>query len=503
MGILEYYFRTATFESLRFNNSHTVVVFVHGILSHTRKAFSLTGGDGYFWDLFKDNSLFREFDLALFSYGKFDVSYLLELDNPVNNLVKIARELYGYISEYKNVLFIAHSQGGLLAKTYASLFHEEQGIHLLTLHTPHRNKSFSVMRFYQQEIWDSSACYHVPHIFCGSINDTKIVKPDNAFETCRDRKYLSRNKLKQSLGHSHLSTDPDPELLKLYFEDILHFKSSGLSRVFYDISRPLHGNFSGKSTIDIVYSRSKSSLANFNSEPEIGYTLSDPWKELLTKGKDLSKFIEQSSSKVLLLSIGCSVNFFTKYLVAYLGKNARIKVENIDCGGDSLTKSNSHVCDWVFDKRYSELNPYKHVPFDVSDFRRGCLIENEEFLRCFLDLLYKNQFSIRNNYEAGTYRCLLKEYYVTAALDFRRNIVFDIYEESLQTKNIGIERFEETISKLVASTNRLQERKNPYRLIYAILKKEMNQAGQEIDIRGSEVIISPENYTEATVTPIG
>ncbi|MAI36180.1 hypothetical protein [Alteromonas sp.] len=490
MGILDYYFRTAKYEHLRLNGSHTVVIFVHGILSHTRKAFLQSSGNGYFWDLLTGNPPFDEFDFGLFSYGKVDVSFLLELEYPVNNLMRISRELNGYISEYKNVLFIAHSQGGLLAKTYASLFYEEQGIHLLTLHTPHRNKSFSVMRFNGSDLWDKDACYHVPHIFCGSVADTKIVKPDNAFETLHDRKYLSKNIDKIRLGHSHLSTSPDLELLRMYFQDILHFKHSGLSREFYDTSKSTHGNLSGESIIELMYSRSEAKLLTAISKYDITKTVANPWKELLENGKDLFNLLERPSSNILILSTGCSVNFITKYLVTYLAKNAHIRVSNLDCGGDSLIKSNTHMCNWLLDKRYSEPNPYKHLPFDVSDFRRGSLVENEKFLNYFINLLIKRNFSIRFTYEAGTYKAQLKDFYVEAAKDFRRVISRGIYEECLQTKNIGIERFEKVITQFIASTKKLPEKKNTYRLIYSILKKQMNSVGQEINIKGAEVIIS-------------
>ena len=490
MGVLNYYFRTADFEYLRCVQSQTVVVFVHGILSHSKKAFSLHQKEGYFWDLLIDNPLLSSFDFALFSYGRIDISYILEGEYPVNNLIRIAHELHGYVSQYKNVLFIAHSQGGLLAKTYASLFFKTQGIHLLTLHTPHRNKSFSVMRFNDEDIWDKEACFQVPHIFCASLNDNKIVKPDNAFHSCHDRKFLSKDTSKSNLGHSHLSSSPDIELLRAYIEDIMYFKFSGISRVFCDTSITAYGSISEGSTIELYYSRFSSNLCKSVNATEFTQVIDYPWSNLIAKGKEISKCISIDSSKIAIVSKSCSVDFFTKYLFEHFLSDAKIKINGLDCGGDSLIASNDIVCDWLLQNKFQESNPYAHLPFDAHDFRKGSLVESDEFLKYFLDALFKKRFSLKNTYENGTYKPLLKEYFLLVVKDFRKQITQEIYNEAISKKSIGINRFESTIKKFVQVIKKLPEKKNTYSIVYSELKKLMHNVGQEIDIKGADVIIS-------------
>lgn len=495
MGILDYYFRTAKFDFIRNNDSHTIVVFVHGVLSNSYKAFKLYAHEGYFWDLLKNEPVFCQFDFGLFSYGKIDVSYLLERAYPINNLVKIAFELNGYISDYKNVLFVAHSQGGLLAKAYASLFYEQQGIHFITLHTPHRNKSFSVMRFNGDEIWDKHACYQVPHIFCGSINDRKIVKPDNAFTTLKDRRYLSKDQTKNHLGHSHLSTSPDEKLLGIYFRDIFHFMNSGLSQVFCSTAKPIMGNNDSSSTIEIVYSRTPLKFVKINGNYKTTIIITNPWYELIDQSLAIIQNVNSKSSGIngiiQIKFIGCSVNYFTKYLSNYFLEHARLKLKDLDFhGSESRSSTNNHLCEWTFENSYSEQNPYKHLPFDSLDFKKGSLIEDKEFLDMFLVILSENKFTISRYYKAGTYKENLKKYYKITTEKYRRDVSSDIYSDCFTDPSIGIENFERILNDIVVSINNFPEKKNYYNKIYEIIKMRFSITRQYVGIRQIEVIIS-------------
>ncbi|MEL6987591.1 MAG: CHAT domain-containing protein, partial [Bacteroidota bacterium] len=460
------------------------------------KAFQLDGSKDYFWNKLLENQYpFAKFDFALFSYGKIDVSYLLELDFPVNNLIKISEELNGYITDYKNVLLIAHSQGGLVAKTYASLFYQQQGIHLLTLHTPHRNKSFSVMRFNQNEIWQQEACYQVPHIFCASINDNKIVKPDNAFATSHDRKYLSKDQTKQHLGHSHLSKSPDKKLLKIYIEEIFNFINSGLSRVFCNTIETHLGNYPSKYTIVINYSRSLAKLNDFRCSCKKTMIIDRPWRDLVSqqlalKTKNTPKSIH-ADCNILIEVVGCSVNYFAKYLLSRSLEDTCIELHALDSlGGESRGLTYNYLYEYVFHDHYSETNPYKHIPFDTYDFKKGSLIEDSDFLNIFLRILKSYKFTLSASYELGFYKDKLWKYYLESVKEYRRIITLNIYKECFIEPSIGIEVFEQKIEQVISSINRLQEKKNYYRIIYQIIKIVFQGVDQDIDIRTAEIIVS-------------
>ena len=362
MKILGYYFRSARLEPILERQSDTIVIFVHGILSKSKDAFKQSGNEGYFWDIIKDVYPFSFFDLAMFSYGKIDVSYILEKEWPINNLTRISVELNGAISKYKNVIFIAHSQGGLLAKTYSSLYCLHQGIFLVTLHTPHRNKSITVMRVNDQEIWDEFASFYVSHMFCGSINDIKIVKPDNAITGCKDLSYISSDTTKKSLGHSHLSQSPDSKLISNLQTHAEIFINSGLNKKYY----MFHENKgTPEKQIEIVFSRSQLKLNKYSTEDD---ALVDPWSRPYFPGNGIN-------IPKRVIQKGCSVNYFLRTL-----KNldaGDILISDIDkIYPDDIEKVNKKLNELCFEKMYSEKNPYKKIPFFSIDFSKKSLIIN-------------------------------------------------------------------------------------------------------------------------------
>ncbi len=312
----------------------------------------------------------------MFSYGKIDLSYVLQMDFPFNNLTRIAEELNGYIKHYKDVLFIGHSQGGLLAKTYATLYYKKQGIHLLTLHTPHLNKSISVLRFSKPSFWESEVMYAVPHIFCASINDNKIVKPQNALATCRDKSYISTNERYKKLGHSHLCRKPDDELIKLYSNEIFTFINSGAS-LQEQIIRDLEPKITSRS-YHIVYSKDES---NNSKSPEKDPKILNPWVNLVAiNKKEHNHEIEHYPTTIF--HNGCSINFFYKYLINTNNEGCRIKITLLDKDDDNNPDSISNAL--CRDFLTEGDNPYINVPFDIYDYRRGSLFEYDEFKNCFI-----------------------------------------------------------------------------------------------------------------------
>ncbi|GAA3530919.1 hypothetical protein [Zobellella aerophila] len=469
MKILGYYFRSAQIDPILLRGSDTIVIFVHGILSKSKDAFKLHNQKGHFWDRIKDVYPFSTFDFAMFSYGKIDVSFILEKEWPINNLTRISFELYGAISRYKNVIFIAHSQGGLLAKTYSSLYWSRQGVFLVTLHTPHRNKSITVMRVNDNKIWDDSASFHVSHIFCGSINDNKIVKPDNAIMGCKDIEYISYDRTKKSLGHSHLSQSPDPELIEKLKNQANVFINSGLSRNFYPY--PETSAFKGMS-VELIFSRSEIKLRKYTKKEGSPF---EPWRT--------SCFHEKTSlTSNVVAQNGCSVNYFFRYLKN--NKIEKISIHDLDYEyPDDVESVEYKLYDFCFSEVYSEVNPYKHIPFFTSDFQKKSLIINDDFYEIFLRRLIKKR--IKNSDINGVH-----ETYDHAIGEFRRTISNRIYRLSTIKKDMSEGKFEILLINTVKKILNLPEKKSEYLAIHEIIKKEFHKKQYRISLLDIEVIVS-------------
>lgn len=469
MKILGYYFRSARLEPILERRSETIVIFVHGILSKSKDAFRQHEQEGYFWDIIKDVYPFSSFDLAMFSYGKIDVSYILEKDWPINNLTRISVELHGAISKYKNVIFLAHSQGGLLAKVYSSLYCKHQGVFLVTLHTPHRNKSITVMRVNDNKIWDNSSCFRVSHMFCGSINDNKIVKPDNALTGCKDIEYMSYDKTKEPLGHSHLSQSPDPEFIRNLRAHTEVFINSGLNRKFL-----IYPDDSGakENKIEIIFSRSYLKLKKHSNKDSSEYS---SWESSDLQGK--TDIVPNT-----IIQNGCSVNYFLR------------SFRNIDAGSVTLSDLDKKYPDDIedvenklynlcFGELYSEKNPYKNIPFFTNDFPRKSLIINDDFYELFLKEIKKKKpknTDIKSVHEA--YNSSVKQY--------KGVISNNIYSSSLLKKEMSVGKFEVILVNLVKKLLALPEKKSEYLVVHEIVKKAFFYKNYRISLRDIEAIIS-------------
>lgn len=464
-----YYFRSAQLELILERSSETIVIFVHGILSKSKYAFRQHGQKGYFWDIIKDVYPFSSFDLAMFSYGKIDVSYILEKDWPINNLTRISLELHGAISKYKNVIFLAHSQGGLLAKTYSSLYCTHQGIFLVTLHTPHRNKSITVMRFNDNKIWDDLSCFRVSHMFCGSVNDNKIVKPDNALTGCKDIEYISYDKTKKSLGHSHLSQSPGSELIRNLQSHTEVFINSGLNKKFFPYP---DGSGSKESQIELIYSRSHLKLKKYSSKSISGC---GSWGSPYFKG-------ETDMVPNIIIQNGCSVNYFFRTL-----KNinaGRVVLSDLDkMYPDDIDSVLNKLCGLCFGKLYSEKNPYKKIPFFTSDFPRKSLIINDDFCDIFLKKITKEK--LKNTDTERIYKA-----YKSSVKEYRSIISKNIYVSSSLKKEMSVGRFEAILVNSVNKLLNLPEKKSEYLVVHEIVKKSFFDKKYRISLRDIEVIIS-------------
>jgi hypothetical protein len=469
MKILGYYFRSARLDPILERHSETIVIFVHGVLSKSKDAFRLYKQEGYFWDIIKDVYPFSSFDMAMFSYGRFDASYILEKDWPINNLTRISVELHGAISKYKNVIFLSHSQGGLLAKTYSSLYCLRQGVFLVTLHTPHRNKSITVMRVNDNKIWDDSACFHVSHMFCGSINDNKIVKPDNALTGCKDIEYISYDKTKESLGHSHLSQSPDPELIRNLQNHAEMFINSGLNKKFYIY--PGIAENEG-SNVELIFSRSHLKLKKYTGKDG---SLFESWEDPYFRG-------ETGIIPNEIFQNGCSVNYFLRYLKNTNACN--VLVSDLDkVYPDDVESVGNKLCELCFGEERLGQNPYKNIPFFTRDFPKKSLIINDDFFELFLKRLQKEK--TKNTDLEGVckaYKCAVK--------DYRRVISNKIYRSSLIKRDMSEGKFEVILFDSVKKLLILPEKKSEYLVVHEIVKKKFYDRKYRISLRDIEAIVS-------------
>lgn len=467
--IIDYYNRSAKIEFIRNKESDTIVIFIHGILSETKDAFSLYEYDGYFWDILKNERPFSSFDFATFSYGRIDWSYMLEFESPLNSPKRLSVELNGMISSYDNVILIGHSQGGLIAKDYATQYNNQQGIFLITLHTPHRNKSLSVMRINNYN-WEEKERYKVPHIFCGSIYDNKIVKPDNAFIGCADIKYLSKEQVHGELGHSHLSRSPSKELIELLIKNIYVFNNSGINRMLIDTTKKSIGNSS--KIIYIYFSRSKYKLES--AKKSISNKITEqPWK-----------YTDYSTAESIVFN-GCSINYFLKSFVREkVLKDKQIVIKDIDSSsGENLEDVNNDLCEIAFEKSLFNENPYKDLLFYTSDFPKKSLILNKEFFNIYTHIVNKHKMNSA---------CIDDEdsAYNKSKEKFKKLVSNSIFNELEISNLIGSNKFNDLFLSIVKNIIEEKPKRKLYIIIYEMIKRIFFEEGKVINIRDIECIIS-------------
>lgn len=474
-NIFRYYFRSPDFEVVQDHKSTTVVVFIHGILSHSKSAFTLTERRGYFWDIVSKFHPFDNMDFGLFSYGKLDISYLLEGDSPYNNLIRISQELHGIINGYDNVIFIAHSQGGLLAKTYASLYYDEQSIFLCTLHTPHRNKSFSVLRFKKIRIWSDLASFRVPHLFCGSVNDNKIVKPDNATLGARCYTYMSTDRSKYALGHGHLCRSPDTEFVEVLINSVYQFHYSGFRKDILVL-----GN-------EVTKSASNEIMFSSLKESTDGYTLME-FADFLSPNIDFANILKRHEK---IAFINTSIGFIERLLYEkYRNIVEKIRIIDKDSGpGCAATEINNKLCEEYFSLGD---NPYSSLPFDAFSFGRKSLITNLQFLESLKILCRRKNFNIQDQVLEGGDRKLC-DLYKDCAKAYWDNLVKKVYDACFagqRAPRIGVVAFGRAIIHAIKKILEDDDNRVEYSVVYELIVKSLSEKGQICDIRTVEIVAS-------------
>lgn len=494
MSFVTYFFRTIDIEYIRNNSSDVAVVFLHGILSETKKAFKLAEKSGYFWDEIRNSSVFGDMDFVIFSYGRIDLSNLTEMRNPFNTLNRISDELYGYLSGYKDVILIGHSQGGLLAKTYATSNYLRQGIYLTTLHTPHRNSSFSVMRYEHEEKWNGYVRFVVPHLFCASINDRKIVKPDNAFYSAVDETFLSKKSEFSGLGHSHLSSSPDPLLLRLLSRNVGHFLCSGHSKsnFFLQGNNFLADGASEKKELRIYFSRSRrriETLHGYASEfflkplcPSIEYIVS------------AKKMHAENSSFNQLFVEASSINYVKKSIIIMGGnRNVEIKSFDSDFGiGCPRKITNDYLCEKAFSSFDGGDNPYKKISFDAFRIKKKYLIDDLEFIDLLCATLDERSIDIRGityvgeEYDNG----LFEKIYIKVAKKYFSMFIYRIFDNFSLNKEIGFASFRRTIKRILKKISSMDEKRNNYQSILRIINMEFYICRKKVSIADAEYLIA-------------
>ncbi|MFP7755666.1 esterase/lipase family protein [Thermodesulfobacteriota bacterium B35] len=403
LNLVRYIVRPSNLHFLTHRDSDTLIVFIHGIFSSSENAFKLYNKDGFFWDLLKDQYHFTNIDFAKFSYGRWDLSYLLSLDNPKNNLKKISEELYYQIRCYTNVILIGHSQGGLLSKVYALLFSNVQSIMIITLHTPHKDRSLYVMRSNLQKEW-SEKSYQIPHIFAASVCDNKIVKPITALSSCTDLSYVSRRNKYKKLGHSHLSTCPDYRLLKLIRGEIIYFTNSGFNKKSISQQITKLNSLPSIKYITIIYSSSYQRITdayNINLHTK-DLLITNIWGGILYNSNKETKYLykkllDGKKTNIKFYINARSATFITRHILN-LPDNSIFRLSSIDLdrhSKDKISIANDNLCEYVFAlKSFNQVNPYKYTTFDVYDFNKKYLIDHYDFISLFSKLLCNRRLTM-------------------------------------------------------------------------------------------------------------
>lgn len=489
--------------------SDTLILFIHGIVSQSESAFKLSITDGYFWDLLKDKYHFSNIDFAEFNYGIADPAYILTKLSPFNNLEKIANELHYQIRDYANVVIIGHSQGGLLAKTYAILYKETHSTFIITLHTPHINRSILVFRNKMDMQWEKGRSYEIPHIFAGSVCDNKIVKCNNALSGCTDFSYVSRDTNKKQLGHSHLSTHPDSSLLKLIERQIIFFTNSGFNtRPIYKRIKYINSHPSIK-TVKLYYSSSNSELESLLCNTDIRKNIiirkfwNNKYYDSGSKFISIYKkyFFYDNKKDVLIYCNAKSVDFFKRHILN-LPDCKCINFQEINLNRydqDLYVVANDYLCEIMFSSnKYDHDNPYSDLPIDPGDFNKKYFINNYDFLKILSKLILSNRLNIRRVYRRKDveqflekkYKKRLSSIYMRSIEKYKFQFLLNIYNNCLDDYDIRRADFVNRISNVII--NLLSYKSSPYSYIeiYREFKFYFKYGNQNISIKELECCIS-------------
>jgi len=472
-------------------NSTTAVVFIHGILSNSKNAFKLQDYSHlYFWDIINQIQIFKSFDMCLFNYGRFNLTNVFQLRSPINSLTKIAYELRDNLKNYSNVIFIGHSQGGLLGKTFATLFSDEYSIYLFTLHTPHENISLSVMKYEYDKEWNEKVSFQIPHTFCASINDTRFAAPKNALHSFTDDFYLSYDSSKLNLGHGHLSSAPDKQLIDKIAANSFYFINSDLENTIFPFNYYSNKDFLEENGKYICFSSSISRIKEYLniSNKEIF----DP--SLFSDDPDgIKVFDELISSNENIYLNSCSANFFNKYSLRKDYSNA-IGVVDLDAVfEETFDEINLKLCEDSFEYSKSNDNPYSEIIFDPIDFKfLKCkkLIYNFEFRKIFIDVCKENRYKLsefvkdKTKFHNGLNRSIkiLKD-----------KIFRDIYNKAFfidGVSDVYYDEFEYCIMKLIGELRDHSISKFRFEVVYEYSRKIFFLKKIYLNLRSLQIVIS-------------
>jgi len=129
--------------------SKRALVFVHGIFGDSRTTWENKTGRSFF-DLIKEdlrtkgeNSVFFGSDLYTFGFGSRFIGSSFTIDQAVQNLRE--RLAGDGILDYEQIIFVAHSMGGLIAERFLLTYHREsQKVPLAVLYsTPHEGSELA------------------------------------------------------------------------------------------------------------------------------------------------------------------------------------------------------------------------------------------------------------------------------------------------------------------------------------------------------------------------
>lgn len=112
-------------------NQDTVIVFVHGFKGDKRTWTYLGDSEVSFWpQIVKDDPDFQGANIAVYLYQ----TEPLASNTTIEVMAKSAQELLSQVNQYKNVVFVAHSVGGVLVKTFLLGYQEFSIKHKIHLH---------------------------------------------------------------------------------------------------------------------------------------------------------------------------------------------------------------------------------------------------------------------------------------------------------------------------------------------------------------------------------
>ncbi len=134
--------------------------------------------------------------------------------------------------------------------------------------------------------------------------------------------------------------------------------NSGLSHVFIDTSGNYIGNGNSSSLIEISYSRSEKKIADIIYTGNRTKIIDKPWCELSRLGGEIPSDIDTNDCNILIPFVGCSINYFAKYLSSYF-HDSYIKLNDLDInGGESRIITNNYLCQLSIEHQFQANNPY-------------------------------------------------------------------------------------------------------------------------------------------------